>query len=107
MIGLPPYEVDAGGYIGVVFKFVDKNEPFKDMIKKVDEKLVSDGFTAATEDQYADLLKGQSEFAQGKIENTYIRYKNNNTSVSPYVIQIIDGGLNENKLPIIIVKMLG
>lgn len=107
VIGLPPYEVDVGGYIGVDFKFVTKNVPFKDMLKIIEEKLVTDGFAGATEDQYANLIKGHSEFDKGKIENTFIKYKNNSTDVSPYAIQIVDGGVDKNNLPIIIVKMAG
>ncbi|WP_277668661.1 hypothetical protein [Caproiciproducens galactitolivorans] len=29
------------------------------------------------------------------------------TGLAPYAIQIIDGGLNQNKLPIIVVRMAG
>jgi hypothetical protein len=106
VIELPPYEVWTDG--GVVdFKFLTKRVPFRDMMPKIDKALYADGFTVALREEYAQLTKAKSEFQQGERKNTYIKYKSGNTELTPYVIQIIDGGLNQDKLPVIVVRMAG
>ena len=110
-IGLPPYEVWTDeGHSGEVidFKYVTKYGPFQDLMKKIDIKLKSEGFTVATQEQYAQLtMKSHiSAFQQGKIENTYIKYKKGFENFNPDTIQFIDGGLDADKHPIMIVKML-
>lgn len=110
-IGFPPYEVWTDeGHSGEVidFKYVTKYGSFQNLMKKIDLKLKSEGFTVATQEQYAQLtMKSHiSAFQQGKIENTYIKYKKGFEDFNPYTIQFIEGGLDADKLPIIIVKML-
>ena len=108
VMDLPPYEIHVYADGGIAdFNFVTKDVAFEDMIQKIDKVLKADGFTAVTEEQYTDLTNGISKFKQGKAENTYIKLKNNNKDVTPYAIQIIDSGVDENNLPIIIVKMAG
>ncbi len=86
------------------FTFVAKGVPFRTVTKEMDKKLKSDGFTAATEKQYTELTDSLSEFKQGECKNTYIKYGSNKEE---YAAQMIDGGLDKNKNPIIIIKMKG
>lgn len=105
VIDLPPYEVWTDG--GVVdFTFVTKGVAFSDMMPKIDKTLKADGFTVVTKEEYTELTKSRSEFKKGEIKNTYLKYKKEK-ELSPDTIQIINGGLNKSKTPIIIVRMGG
>lgn len=101
VIDLPPYGVRADSDV-TDFKFLTKGVQFKDIMKKIDKRLKSDGFTAASEKQYTELTNSLSKFKQGEMKNTYVKYGSNKEE---YAIQLIDGGLDKNKIPIVIVRM--
>lgn len=104
VIGLPPYEIWTDG--GVVdFTFVTKGVAFSDMMPQIDKALKADGFAAATKEEYTELTKTRKEFRKGEIKNTYIKYKKEEQGFSQNAIQILDGGLNKNKIPVMIVQM--
>lgn len=104
-IGLPLYEINITGN-STDFKFVTKNVSFKDMVKKIDAKLREDGFSVVKIDEYKDLIQHYDSFNSGKSEYTYIKYtKDVSGSTMQYAIQIIDGGVDKNNLPIIIIRM--
>lgn len=103
-IALPPYEFRTDGSIGEL-KYVTKAVPFADILPKIDEELKAYGFSIANQRDFSELTSSLTQFKDGSQKNTYVKYQNNNRNLAPYAVQIVDGGLNANKLPILIVRM--
>lgn len=97
-IGLPPYQYVIHGVTD--FYFVTKNVSFKETMKQIDIVLKKDGFKNVTPESFKELTNGLRSFKDGNIKNTY---QKNNSQKS--TIQIINGGFDENKEPIVIVRM--
>lgn len=90
---------------GVIeYKCKTLNVMFKDAVKIIDKKLKADNFTLMNEKQYTELTNNLSDFKEGKIKNTYIKYLNDKEK---YALQLIDGGFDGTKTPIILIKMMG
>ena len=78
--------------------------PFHDATAEINKKLKLDGFNAATEKQYTELSNKFSEFKKGELKNTYIKY---GSEKEEYALQLLDGGQDKNKAPLMIVRIKG
>ncbi|HEX2985804.1 MAG TPA: hypothetical protein VHO71_03220 [Caproiciproducens sp.] len=114
-IGSSPSEIWSENTIVTAFRFMAKNNSFQDTLKGIVKRLKEDGFTPATEEQFAKLptTNYTNAFQPGGRKNTYtknnrVKYSNGESSSETFlsVIQILDEGLGKNKLPTVTVKVL-
>lgn len=115
LIGSRPSEIHSDDGV-ISFQFECKNGTFQDILTKISSKLKSDGFTAATEKQFSDLITRNrtNSLALGKRENTFTKFSKEKYATGELssetiqsTVQIVDGGADKNKLPSVIIKMVG
>lgn len=100
--GLPANGAWTNGKI-VDYVSLTKGVPFDDILPQLKNLFKQDGFMLLEEEAFSEFIAAHTEFSEGNRENTWFRYTNGEGS-EPDVAQILDGGVDDNEIPIIKVR---
>ena len=100
--GLPARSVRTNGSV-VEYESLTQGVPFEEILPQLGALFEQDGFAVPDEAAFSDFLSSHEEFAKGSRENTWFRYTNGE-GTEPDAAQILDGGMDENQIPIVTIR---